>query len=113
MQDTFTLNLNKILHMTVVVVGVFLCTKRFFEGTASQINEDLYGLLLKLSGKIRDRRIRVAGHCVSHKKEEASKLVLCIHNTDKLREEDLGPRTYTLCLRTLGSPPSENSELQC
>ena len=76
------------------------------------LNEDLYGILLKLSGKVRERRIRVAGHCVRHRKEEASKLVLCIHNTDKLTEEDLGPRTYTLCLRTLGSPPSENSELQ-
>ena len=37
MQDTFTLNLNKILHMTVVVVGVVFCTKRFFEGTTSQM----------------------------------------------------------------------------
>ena len=35
MRDTFALNLNKILHMTVVVV-VF-CTKRFFEGTTSQM----------------------------------------------------------------------------
>ena len=38
MRDTFTLNLNKILHMTVVVVVVVVfCTKRFFEGATSQI----------------------------------------------------------------------------
>ena len=36
MRDTFALNLNKILHMIVVVVVVF-CTKRFFEGTTSQM----------------------------------------------------------------------------
>ncbi|CAH3013790.1 unnamed protein product [Porites evermanni] len=47
---------------------------------------------------------RVAGHCVGHKEEEASHL---------LREEDLGPSTYTLCLRTPGLPLLENSECQC
>ena len=35
------------------------------------------------------------------------------HNTDKLREEDLRPRTCKLCLKTPGSPLSENSERQC
>ena len=34
-------------------------------------------------------------------------------NTDKQREEDLTPRTYTLCLKTPGSPLSEKSEQQC
>ena len=37
--------------------------------------------------------MRVAGHCVRHgEEEEASKLVLCQPNTDKLREE----RTHLL-----------------
>ena len=39
-------------------------------------NKDLYGHLPKVSSKIRERRMRVAGHCVRHKEEEASKLVL-------------------------------------
>ena len=32
--------------------------------------EDLCGHLLKVSSKIRERRMRVAGHCVRHKEEE-------------------------------------------
>ena len=39
-------------------------------------NEDLYDHLPKVSDKIRERRMRVAGHCIRHKKEEALKLVL-------------------------------------
>ena len=39
-------------------------------------NNILYGALPKLSSKIRERRMRLAGHCVRHKEEEASKLVL-------------------------------------
>ena len=39
--------------------------------------------------------MRVAGHCVGQKEEEASKLVCGGRHTDKLREEDLGPRTYS------------------
>ena len=35
------------------------------------------------------------------------------HNTDKLREEDLRPRTRTLCLKTPDSTLSETSERQC
>ena len=30
-------------------------------------NEDLYGHFPKVSGKIRERRMRVAEHCVRHK----------------------------------------------
>ena len=33
-------------------------------------DEDLYGHLLKVSSKIRERQMRVAGHCVGHKEEE-------------------------------------------
>ena len=33
-------------------------------------NEDLYGHLPKVSSKIRERRMMVAGHCVRHKEEE-------------------------------------------
>ena len=39
-------------------------------------NEELYGHLPKLSSKIRTRRMRIAGHCVRHNEEEASKLIL-------------------------------------
>ena len=39
-------------------------------------NEELYGCLPKLSIKIRERRMRLAGHCLRHSEEEASKLVL-------------------------------------
>ena len=40
------------------------------------INKKLYGDLPKLSCKIRERRLRLAGHCVRHREEIASKLVL-------------------------------------
>ena len=33
-------------------------------------DEDLYGHVLKVSNKIREGRMRVAGHCVRHKEEE-------------------------------------------
>ena len=39
-------------------------------------NETLYGNLPKISTKIRERRLRIAGHCVRHPEEEAAKLVL-------------------------------------
>ena len=39
-------------------------------------NEQLYGDLQKVSTKVRQRRLRLAGHCVRHSEEEASKLVL-------------------------------------
>ena len=39
-------------------------------------NEELYDDLPKLSCKIKKRRLRLAGHCVCHPEEIASKLVL-------------------------------------
>ena len=39
-------------------------------------NEELYGSLPKISDKICERRLRIAGHCVRHPEEIASKLVL-------------------------------------
>ena len=39
-------------------------------------NEQLYMELPKVSTKVRQRRLRLAGHCVRHSEEEASKLVL-------------------------------------
>ena len=39
-------------------------------------NEDLYQNLPKVSEKIRQRRMRLAGHCIRHKEEIANKLVL-------------------------------------
>ena len=53
-----------------------LCTALKVSWRDHITNENLYGHLLKVSSKIRKRRMRVAGHCVRHKDEEASKLVL-------------------------------------
>ena len=39
-------------------------------------NNDLYGKLPKLSTKIRQRRLRLASHCIRHPEEIASELVL-------------------------------------
>jgi len=39
-------------------------------------NEDLYGNLLRISNKIWERRLRLAGHCVRHSELEVSNLVL-------------------------------------
>ena len=39
-------------------------------------NERLYGNLPPVSSKVRNRRMKLAGHCVRHPEEEASKLVL-------------------------------------
>ena len=39
-------------------------------------NEILYGNLPLISSKIASRRLKLAGHCVRHPEEEASKLVL-------------------------------------
>ena len=39
-------------------------------------NEELYGNLPPVSSKVGFRRLKLAGHCVRHLEEEASKLVL-------------------------------------
>ena len=39
-------------------------------------NEELYGNLPKISDKIIEKRLCLAGHCVRHPEEEASKLIL-------------------------------------
>ena len=39
-------------------------------------NEELYGSLPLVSLKIQERRMRLAGHCIRHEEEKASKLVL-------------------------------------
>ena len=39
-------------------------------------NEDMYGNLPKVSTKIKQRRMRLAGHCIRHEEEMANKLVL-------------------------------------
>ena len=39
-------------------------------------NKELYGELPKPSERIREARLRIAGHCVRHPEEEASKVVL-------------------------------------
>ena len=39
-------------------------------------NEELYAGLPSVSSKVRSRRLKLAGHCIRHPEEEASKLVL-------------------------------------
>jgi len=39
-------------------------------------NAVVYGKLPKVSSKVRERRMRLAGHCVRHEDEPASKLIL-------------------------------------
>jgi len=39
-------------------------------------NEELYGNLPRISNKIRERRLGLAGHCVRHSELEVSNLVL-------------------------------------
>ena len=39
-------------------------------------NEELYGDLPTLSSKVAKRRLKLAGHCIRHPEEEASKLIL-------------------------------------
>ena len=39
-------------------------------------NRELYGNLPKVTEKIRERRLKLAGHCVKHSEEVASNLVL-------------------------------------
>ena len=41
-------------------------------------NKQLYGDLPPVSFKVKQRRMRVAGHCIRHSKDEASKSVLGI-----------------------------------
>ena len=43
---------------------------------AKLTNIELYGNLVKVTQAIRERRLRIAGHCVRHKDEMASELVL-------------------------------------
>ena len=40
-------------------------------------NIELYGQLPPVSSKVAYRRMRIAGHCLRHKEEEASKLSVC------------------------------------
>ena len=39
-------------------------------------NQELYGNLPPITSKIKQRRLRLAGHCVRHKEEVASELIL-------------------------------------
>ena len=39
-------------------------------------NNELYGEIPKVSTKAQQRRMRIAGHCIRHSEEMASKLVL-------------------------------------
>ena len=74
-------------------------------------NEDLYGHLPNVSSKIRERRIRVAGHLVRDKEEDASKVVLWQpqHGQTK-RGRSKTTYIHTFGLKTSGSPLTENSE---
>ena len=74
-------------------------------------NEDLYVHLPIVSSKIRERRMRVAGHFVRDKEEEASKVVLWQPQHGQTKRGR--PKTtyiHTFGLKTPGSPLTENSE---
>ena len=62
-------------------------------------NEVLYGSLPKVTSKIRERRMRLAGHCCRHNEEEASKVLLW-QTEDNQTEEEEETLTLTLCLMT-------------
>ena len=47
-----------------------LCTALNVSKRDHITGKDLYGHLPKVSSKIRERRMRVPGHCVRHKEEE-------------------------------------------
>ena len=85
-------------------------TKRFLEGPHLK-----WRSVRKLSSKMRVRRMRVARYWVRHKahRRRHRSLWCGSRNKEKLREEDLGPGTFTLCLRTLCLLLSVNSERQC
>ena len=51
-------------------------------------NKELYGDLPKLSCKIRERRLRLAGHCVRHREDIALKLVLWQPLAETKKEEE-------------------------
>ena len=57
-------------------------------------NEDPYSHLPKVSRKIRERRMRVAGHCDRHKEEEASRLVLLWQKQHRQTIKRGRPRTH-------------------
>ena len=65
----------------------------------------------RVSSKIRERRMRVAGHCVRLKEKEASKLVCggSQTRTNQERKSQVHVHTVTICLGTPGSPLLENS----
>ena len=74
-------------------------------------NEDPYVHLPNVSSKIRERRMRVAGHFVRDKEEEASKVVLWQPQHGQTKRGR--PKTtyiHTFGLKKPGSPLRENSE---
>ena len=85
-------------------------TKRFLKGPHLK-----WRSVRKLSSKMRERRMRAARHWVRQKaRRRRNRSLWCRRrNTEKLREEDLGPGIFTICLRTLCSSLSVNSERQC
>ena len=52
---------------------------------AKLTNVELYGSLSKITTVIRERRLRIAGHCVRHKEEMANRLVLWQPTTGQRR----------------------------
>ena len=56
-------------------------------------NEELYGSLTLVTLKIQQRRMRLAGHCIRHEEEIASKLVLW-EPLDGTRNRGVQPTSY-------------------
>ena len=60
-------------------------------------NKQLYGNLPKISEVIREKRLKIAGHCVRHKEEIANQLVLWQPTRGK-RKRGRQAITYVDCL---------------
>ena len=60
-------------------------------------NVELYGSLSKITSVIRERRLRIAGHCVRHKEEIANQLVLWQPTTGQ-RSRGIQSVSYVDCL---------------
>ena len=71
--ETWTLTMEKQLNGCYTTMLRLAMNVR---GNDHITNEELYGSLKPIASKIQERRMRLAGHCIRHQEEIASKLVL-------------------------------------
>ena len=70
----------------LIMVPNVSCNKR-------RTNQELFLDLPKLTEMLRERRLRLAGHCIRHEEEIAQKLVICRNQREDngAQEEELLP----------------------